>query len=450
MKKLLAIVLALMLVTASAALAETATVLTVANPVITVTEGGQTNTAELTGTTLTIAAGMAGEEPVSDEDGFVEDNRVPTVQFDIVKDGETLLSGELQVIGERMIVNLEGLSRPLAADMSMAGGMAGQGYKKMFASLPDMAKNKLPKFQGVNIPKIDLLSIASSPVLGSLISFTTTETTASFELPAEMVSAILSMILQQVPAEALQSMGLQNGLDDILGGGFALKGDIADYGESAALTVGVYPAVDGVTADEAFLTITFTSAENSDVLAVDVSMGGQSANMGQLALSSIPEQAELNLGLNLMSGQMTLNGSLYPQDGAQVAALELNVPGQKVNASLTYGENEGADYTDFAISVENQAAVDIFAQTTGDGNGNEDGACTLTVDSYGETPRNVVIDSEISQRVTEGFAFRNIANSDAALDTTRATEEEMTQLNEEMNAIMGRLLAAFNAVAPAA
>lgn len=449
MKKLLAIVLALMLLTASAAIAETATVLTYSDPQITQTAGDQTNTADLTGATLTIAMGLAGESP-DPEDAYAEDNRVPTVQIDIVKDGENLLSGEVQIIDNRLVMNLEGMSRPVAADMSAAGNLAGNGYKSMFENLPQLAKSKLPAFEGVTIPKIDLMAVTSLlSMLG--VQPETSGNSASFELPAEMVNMLLSMLLSQVPAEALQAIGLQGSLEDLLaGGGFALKGNVVDDGETAALELGIHPVADGVTADEAFLTITFTSAENTDALNVDISMGGQSMNLGKLALTSIPEQAELDLGLDLMNGQMSLTGSLYPQEGMQVAALEMSAQGLKLNASLLYGENEGADITDLALSVENQSAIDLYVETTGDGNGSADGTCTLTVDTYGQAPGTVVVAGAVSQRVVEDFAFRSIDNAASALDATQATEEENAQLNEEMNAIMGRLLAAFNTVAPAA
>jgi predicted S18 family serine protease len=63
MKKLLAIVLVLMLLTASAAFAETATVVTYANPVVSVTQDGQTQTIDLAGLEVTLSMGLVGEEP---------------------------------------------------------------------------------------------------------------------------------------------------------------------------------------------------------------------------------------------------------------------------------------------------------------------------------------------------------------------------------------------------
>lgn len=441
MKKLLAIVLAMLLLTASTAFAETATVMTYSDPVITVTQDGQTNTADLTGTNLTIAMGLAGEEPAEG----AEDTRVPTVVAVLEKDGQTLLSGELQIIDNRLVIDADGLSRPIAADMSMAGDMAGQGYMILFQALPELTKAKLPAFTGVDIPKIGLLGVADTlSTMG--IQAETTDNSASFELPAEIVNYLLQMFLAQAPAEAVQSLGIDQLLAN---GGFALKGDITDDGTTATLVLGIYPVEGESTAEEPFIVVTFASAANSDVLTVDMSMSGQSMTLGQLALTSLPEQAELDLSLDLM-GAVSMVASLYPDNGAQVAALEVSAADQKLNASLVYGEDNGADYADFAFSVQNQAAVDVYVKTTGDGNGNEEGTCTVTIDSLGEPQSNVVVDGRITQNIVEGYAFANIENAAGAIDVTAMTEEENAQISQEFSAILGNVMAAFGAIDVAA
>lgn len=456
MKKLLTIVLVLMLLTASAAFAETATVVTYANPVVSVTQDGQTQTIDLAGLTVTLSMGLVGEEPQLGEDGEqAADTRVPTIQLDVAKDGEALLSGEAQFIGTALVTNLDGMSRPVALDMTQAGEMAVGGYRQLFAALPEMAKAQLPAFTGVQIPKVDLMGLVNFlPMLG--IEPETTENSASFELPAEMVNMLLQMIVQQVPAEALQSTGLADGLNQLLAsGGFALRGNISDDGTTAVLTIGVHPAADGATADEAALTISFSSADNADMLSVDMDMGGQTMTLGELALTSLPDQAELNASLQIMQGMMSLAVSLYPQDGMQVGALEMNVTdptgtAQKATASLVYGKKDGADYSDFAFAVDNQVAMELINETTGDGNGNASGTATLSVDSYGEAQGNVGIVSEITQTVEDGFTFRNIGNAASAIDAASMTDEESAQLQEEMGVVMGKLMAAFGEVMPAA
>lgn len=456
MKKLLAIVLALMLLTASAAFAETATVVTYANPVVSVTQDGQTQTIDLAGLELTLSAGLVGEEPQAGEDGAeAADTRVPTILLDVVKDGEALLSGEAQFIGTALVLNLDGLSRPIAVDMTQAGEMAVGGYRQMFAALPEMAKSSLPAFTGVQIPKVDLMSLAGSlPMLG--IEPVTTENGVSFELPAEMVNMLLTMILQQVPAEALESTGLADVLNQLqANGGFALRGNISDDGTTGVLTIGVHPVAEGATADEAALTVNFSSAENADVLSVDMIMGGQTMTLGELALTSLPDQAELNASLQIMQGTMGLAFSLYPQDGLQVGALELNVTdptgnAQKVTASLVYGQKDGADYGDFAFAVDGQMAVELVSETTGDGSGNATGNATLSVETYAEPQSNVGIASEVTQSVVEGFTFRNIENAANAINATSITDEENAQLQQELNGILGKLMGALGEVMPAA
>ncbi|MBR6219883.1 MAG: hypothetical protein IKQ80_04920 [Clostridia bacterium] len=456
MKKLLAIVLVLMLLTASAAFAETATVVTYANPVVNVTQDGQTQTIDLAGLEVTLSMGLAGEEPQLGEDGtLAADTRVPTILLDVSKDGAALLSGEAQFIGTALVLNLDGLSRPIAVDMTEAGEMAVGGYRQMFSALPEMAKSSLPAFTGVQIPKVDLMGLTGFlSMLG--IEPETTESGASFELPAELVNMLLQMILQQVPAEALESLGLADALNQLMAsGGFALRGNISDDGTTGVLTIGVHPVAEGATADEAALTVNFSSAANADTLSVDMSIGGQTMTLGELALTSLPDQAELNASLQIMQGMMSLAFSLYPQDGLQVGALEMNVTdptgnAQKVTASLVYGQKEGADYSDFAFAVDGQMAMELINETVGDGNGNASGTATLSVDSYNEPQSNVDIASEVTQSVVDGFTFRNIENAAGAINATSMTEEENAQLQEELNGVLGKLMVAFGDVMPAA
>lgn len=449
MKKLLAIALVLMLLTASAAFAETAVVTTYSNPTITVTQGDETNTVDLAGVNVVVAMGLEGEAPQDGEVGA--DTRVPTVLLDATKDGQSLLSGEVQFMGTRMVVNLDGLSKPLSADMSMAGDTAVSGYRTLFAALPEIAKTKLPAFTGVDIPKIDLMSVSAFlPMLG--IQPETTDNSASFEIPAEMVSALLGMIVQQIPAEALQSTGLADMLQN---GGFALKGNITDDGATASLVLDIYAAENGQTAADPMMQIAFVSAANSDTLTVDLMAGDQRMTLGQLALTSLPQQAELDLSFELMQGVISLAGSLYPQDGAQVAALEFNLAGgtetaQKINTSLIYGDKDGAEFVDFAFAIDGQVAMDAYTETTGDGNGNETGTLTVTLDNYNEPQSNIVLNSELEQKVVDDYTFRDIENAAGAIELTTMTEEQSTQLQQEFGEILGKLMGGLGDLAPAA
>ena len=432
MKKLLAIVVALMLLTASVAMAETATVLTVSNPVLTVTADGQDMTIDMGGLQIVLAMGLAGD--------------VPTIQADVTNGAEALLSAELQVIGTNMVVSLDGLSRPLAVDVSSAGAQGLEGISALFAALPELANLKMPAFTGVDIPKLDLMS------LGSMLGATGDGQSATFEIPYEMVQQLLSMVGQyksMIPESAQAQVGpLFDLIEDMnaKGNGFALKGSITDDGATGTLAVDVLPVSGGVTADASAATITFMSAANQINLIVDVNQGEEVTTLGEIALTSTPDAAELSVSVDIMGGMLNMAGSLYPQDGLQVAALELVAMGQKANMSLIYGEKDGADYADAAFEVEGQAAVECITQTVSDGNGNESGTLTVAADAAGS---QFQLDSEIAQSVPD-VTFNAIADAANAIDVVNMSEEENAQISEELQGVLGSLMNYVATLEPAA
>ncbi len=432
MKKILAIIVALMLLTASVAMAETATVLTVSNPVLTMNSEGQEMTFDMAGLQIELAMGMAGD--------------TPTIQADITNGSEALLNAELQVIGTNMVVAIDGLSRPLAVDISSAGTQGVEGIGSLFAALPQLAGIKMPAFTGVNIPKLDLMS------LGAYVGAAGDGQSASFEIPYEMVQQLLSVVGQYrglVPESAqAQLEPVFDLIEDMnaKGNGFALTGSITDDGTTGTLAVDVLPVSGGVTADAAAATITFISAANQINLAVDAYQDDQTMTLGEIALTSLPDAAELNFSVDIMGGMLNLGGSLYPQDGLQVAALELVAMDQKANMSLIYGEKDGADYFDAAFEVEGQAAVEFITETISDGNGNEIGTLTVAADGAGTQIR---LDSEISQSVTD-VTFKTIADAAYAIDVANMSQEDNARLSEELQDVLGNLMNYVATLQPAA
>ena len=433
MKKLLAIIVALMLLTASVAMAETATVLTIASPVLTVSQQGQSATYDMTGLLIVESAGMAG-------------GTTPTVQLGVVNGDDTLLDAEMQVIDGKMVVAVQGMSQPLAVDLSAAGAQGQEFIGAMFEAMPKLAAMKLPAFPGVTIPKLDLMS------LGSMLGATGDGQSATFDIPYEMVQQLLSMLTEYkavIPESISDQVGPVFDMIDQMnanGMGVALKGTITDDGATGTLAVDVLPVSGGVTASESAATISFISAENQINLIVDVHQGEDTMPLGQIALTSDPAAKELNFSVDIMGGMMNLAGSLYPQDGLQVAALELVAQDQKASISLIYGDKDGANYVDFAFQVEGQAAMECVTETYGD-EGNEMGSMTLTADAAGN---QFQLDADIMQAVTEDTTFENIADAANAIDVTSLSEEDKAALQEELQGVLGGLMEYFSTLQPAA
>lgn len=425
MKKLLAIALALMLLMASVALAETANVVNFSNVNVLVSSDEGNMAIDLSDLQAKLSMGMANDAPI--------------IQLDVTGSGEALLGAQIQFIDGRLVLAIDGVSRPIAADMGPTAGQAQQTLNELFANLDQSNEVKLPAFTGVDIPKINLMAIANFlPQLG--IQTESDGQATTFEIPAEMISMLLQTVLAQIPAETKAQLG---GLDQVLENAqFAIKGKLADDGTTSEMLLDVHMVEGGATSDEPFATVYFASAQNSDSLELQVNMSGQSVTLAQADLASDPAAATLDFGLSLM-GQINMNFSLYPQDGAQVAALAFNANGEALNASLTYGDEGEKEYADFAFEIPSQqVSASIHLDETPDGNGGKTGAVGVNVAAQGQT---VNLTSDMTEG-KEDVTFKPIANAANAIDANNPDDAAMQQIDEELESALAPLMNYLNSV----
>ena len=416
MKKLLALVLVLMLMMASVAFAETANVTTFSNFKLLVSTPDGAQTMDLSDLVASVAMGMP--------------EGVPTIQLDVASDTEALLGSEIQFIDGNMVLNVDGMSRPIAA--SMNNEQAQQMLEEMFSKAEAMSNVKMPAFKGTTIPKLPLMDVTGLlPMLG--IEPVVDGQTATFEIPAEFVSTILQMIVAQLPEQTKSMLG---GLDQALANQqFGINGKISDDGTTAELLLDLVPEQNGV-AGEPFAGLYIASSENSDSLEVLVYQEGQSITLAKADLASDPAAATLDFAIDMM-GQITINLSLYPQDGAQVVALAVNAAGQQMNASLTYGEQGDQEYATFAIEIPAQnvaASINVVEAPTADGR--KEGTVALDL-ATGEQSVNLTADLA---EETKDVTFRPIANASQAYDASNMTEADTQALNAEFQNALGGLM----------
>ena len=428
MKKLLALVLALMLVMASAAFAETANVATFDNIALLISDANGNYTIDLSDLSATLAAGMPGE--------------TPTIQLDVANAGESLLGAVIQFVDGRMLVGIDGVSRPVAAAMNAEGAVnaadAQEGLNTLFANLDAISDLKLPAFTGVTIPKFDLMAVAA--LLGAQAETDANGAqSASFSLPYEMVQQLLSMVDSLVPAEAqaqaapvldlIHQMQASNS-------GFALEGRVADDGATAELLVDVYLVDGGVTADTAVGGLYIASAENNASLDVLIYQDGQSITLGTIALTSDPAAATLDFSIDAM-GELSLTVSLYPQDGAQVAAMALNVEGEVINASLTYGDKDENEFVEFALEIPGEdVSASVYVEEAPDGNGGKAGAMNVNVAAQGET---INLTADVAETKAD-VDFRAIENIDNAYDVNGMSDADSAELDAELQNVLAGLM----------
>ena len=119
MKKLIALILALLLLGSAAACAETAPVLDLKDPVLELTMDGETAQIDLAGLTLRLGAVGEGDEAV--------------FALNILGGDELLFSAAARLDGGRVLIAADGFSHSYAADMPAASSSGGAGDSGMSA-----------------------------------------------------------------------------------------------------------------------------------------------------------------------------------------------------------------------------------------------------------------------------------------------------------------------------
>ena len=437
MKKLLAIVLALMLL-ASVAFAESASVTVFSNTSLTMTQQGQTSRVDLSDLDITLALGL--------------DNEIPTFEMVANNGAENLLTAVAQAINGNLVLNIEGMSRPISAEMSgegVTGAEAQEGLEMIFASLDQMQNVQLPPIPGIDIPKFDLMSVPA--MFGA-----TPETdangaqSASFSLPYEQVKMLLSnfdSLTAELPEETKTQLEPVKQLVNLLvatDSGFALEGRAADDGTTSELLVDLYVVQNGVTSDAAVGALYITSTANNAVAQILYYENGQEIQVGQFTLTSDPAASQLYFNGDIM-GMFTIDFSLYPnEEGAQVIALAIKAEDETINASMTYGDRNDGRFTDFSIDISSQAALSLSVDSKDDGYGGSTGTLSLKAQSYQD---NTIINltSDFASGMGS-YEFTGIENAAEAIDVKTMTDAENNQISQEIDAALSNFLNYLNSL----
>lgn len=442
MKKLLAILLALMLLTASTALAESASIIQLNNIQVTNSVDGAEQVIRLEGLDATLAIGAP--------------EGVGTVQLDVSNGSEALLGAVMQFVDDQVLLAVDGVDRPLASPINV-GGMSldsqdpTTAIAEMFANASALSDVKMPVFKGATIPKVPLFDIVDMLGMFGITLPKETDangvTTASFSVPYEVINQLLAYLPYMIPEE--NKAQLQPLLDQLnalaqQGGGFGLEGKLSDDGQTAEMLIDLLPVVDGAPAADPAAGLYFKSTENYDTLQILVYQEGQGIPVAVIELESNPDEATLYVTANL-AGQVNLSFGLRPSDeidGAQVAALEVEGNGQTIAASLTYGEVDGTEFVDFAVDAAGQAAISFHLDETPDGNGGKTGALDVRFENGNQIVAVTADVAEFSGDVT----FRAVQNAENAYNAQTITAEEQQEFAAALNAALAPLINYMNSL----
>ena len=335
MKKTIALLLAMLMLFSFAAFAEEAPAHTtllaeLSNISLQLAPAeGEAESGELTG--LMLYGGLCADEEL---------NLILEADTD-----ETLAMAVCQMTKEAFNFAMQGLDKVYTTDISEYTENIDMAEltESVRNLLPALMKMQLPMLPALNIPKLDL-SILPMMMPASDGSEN------SFEVPWETLSVLVDQLIQNadVVTSKVPQLGqfiqLLSQLKDS-GYGIALKGQVADAGDSQTTTVDLHLVQGENVSPEALATLTFVTMQNSVTLTLSMTAEGGSTTLMEIKLVSDPETAEIDFTIDIMGGMANFAVSAYAEDGMQRIALDLQAQGTG-NVSLELGYGKQADMMD--------------------------------------------------------------------------------------------------------
>lgn len=433
MKKLTAAVLAMLMLLTAAACAERAKVMTYSNPYLELTEDGERREVDLSGISLRLTGGMP--------------EGVPTVQAELLEQGGVAQRGLMQCIDGRLYFQADGLGEVYAVELSQLGDRGQRLVDAVFEDMDYLLDFKLPVFDGVSIPRLDMTLIA--PLTGATV--TTDEAgrrVADIEVPYFMVRQLLTMAngyRDAVPASArVVTDPLFALLDQLVASdsGFALKGAVATGAVKSSLTLDIYPVQGGVTAEAAAARVKFVSAENQVDVTVDVYQGESTVNAAAFSITSAPGDGALSASLDVMS-LVLADVRLYREGDAQVVTADVSSLGQRASVYINYGTMGNTDFFNVMLNVPNRIELRASVQANDDGDGASAGTSALDATLYGDdAPVIVGLTGDIAERY-EDVDFGGIRDTEDAVDALHMTADQQGRLTGELNRLLDRFVSRY-------
>lgn len=311
MKKLLAVILAVLLLGSATAFAETATVFTLSDPTVTANIDSEEMNIDLAGLELAIAPIMEGE--------------VPGVAINIYGKGELLLAAAARVLGDRALLDMEGLSNTY------------------YAAIPDVASMA----GSMDLSGIDMDALTEI-VMGS-IELETEGDTTTFKLPYTAVNQILEAVLPVLKQVDVEGVDLDlSEVEDMLAqfketdSGLNVKGTVKETETGASGAVQTY-LVQGGQASESPVsacTVDFNQGETGITFAASLfAADEESGSLLNVVTINAEIGAAVNVNIALMEGMANISFSYDFATG--LVTINVNAEGIDVTLTCTVSVGEG-------------------------------------------------------------------------------------------------------------
>ena len=381
MKKILALLLALMMALGMVAMAEevdpaqTALICGFENIKLAATVDGQSQSIDLSELIATVV--------IDTED---------TLRFvgQVDKGDENLIFGVAELVGDKLHYSMSGAERTFEADLpeqalAQIGDQDPAVLAEMLrAALPALLAFKLPQLGAISLPKADLSSLVG--LFASDTSEADGATTMEFSIPSEIVNMLIQQLGEAVKGAAgniPQGDQITAVIDQLQSSGlsFALNGTLSDNGDEQTVALSIHMAQEDQVAEDPVLILNTYSAQDNFTLGVDLPSEDGSYTIGQLTVVTNPDEETLDVGLD-MAGMASLEVNFYKADGMQHGDLTFAAGDFHTGLSIVYGEQQdGVDYYDISGSADTYGSFQITMTESADENGVYGGDFSVSVES---------------------------------------------------------------------
>jgi len=296
---------------------------------------------------------------------------LPAVALRIDGGGAPLFTAVGQLEASRFNFAVAGMDKGYTAEIpaEQVAGLSELGEGGMAALIPTLLplldQMALPGLSSVNIPKVDLSGVLAAYSTGK----------GTFEIPAEQSAQLLDQALEFARAQGNNLAQLDKAtqmLEDLKkkGTGVAIRGTIEDRGATQKVVAGIHMAHNGKVDNGQTARITLESRQNSTEVAVAVVKFGIPFTLASASLNANPARAEASFDLSVIGGTY-INIDAYVEGGMNKITFTGSVGSSYGSAEVAYGQQGGSDVLSFSCLI---GGVDMsFVITTAKG---ADGART--------------------------------------------------------------------------
>lgn len=424
MKKLIALMLALLMTLGMLAVAETADpaqtalIAGLSDVVIAMTDAeGKTQSVDLKDLVATVVVDT-------------EDSIRLVGQVDKGDENLTYAVGELR--DGKFVFTVLGAERAFEMEIpEQAAAMVEP--EQIRAMLPAMMNAQLPQLPAITLPKLDLASLTA--MIGGQTTEADGVATTTFSVPAEIVSMLLSQVNEVVKSTASsipQGDQVAQVLDQLVQSGlsFALEGTLSDNGAEQSGSIAVYMAQDGQTASDPTLFLNTYSAENNFTLGVDLPSEDGTYTVGQLTAVTDPVASTMDLGLDI-GGMIQMALAFSKEDDLQDVLFTFDAMGTNMTLEAKYGSQNGQDYNELAIAAADQLNFNCVVTGAVDDTGLYNGDIRINADQAGQG--SFELTASIYQYLAD-FDATGYELPDDVVPADQMTEEEKNAAIEPLNA----------------